>query len=168
MLQTLRISHVLAEDGDWNRVLLACQELGYDKSGIIKNVLQAFFRKHREFYLEYALLDATARGISSSEHFVILRDKTEEELPRYKEAPPNPTPTPLDIVPPLPLEDAYRRKMNTLKIPTYNFVLLRNAHMLHRDSYPQLVGKIIRVHLLEHWETTYLPQIEREQKTDYR
>lgn len=168
MLQTLRISHILVEDGDWDRLLLACKELGYDKSGIVKNVLQAFFRKQRDFYLEYALHDATARGISSSDHFVILRDKTEDELPRYKEAPRTPTPTPLDAIPPLPLEDAYRRPMNMLKIPTYNFVLLRNAHMLHKDSYPQLVGKIIRSHLLEHWETTYLPQIEREQKHDYR
>lgn len=167
MLQSLRISHVLIELLDWEKLTEICDELGYDKSGIVKNCLQGFFKKNRDFYAEFGVLDAKARGISSSEHFTILKERAEEDLPSYQEPPPNPSPTPLDEIYPLPLKDDYRQKLTVLKLPAFNYVLLRNAHILHKDSYPQLVGRIIRSHLTEHWEKTYFPQIEREKRNDY-
>lgn len=167
MLRKLRISHILLEDGDWQKLETACDELGYDKSGIVKNIIQGFFKQHRDFYVNAGILDAKARGITSSQHFVILRDESEEDLPNYVESLPILDDMPLRTVPPLPLKADLKRKFNLINMPSFNYVLLRVAHIIHRDSYPQLLGKIARSHLAQHWEATYLPQIERNTKDDY-
>lgn len=167
MIKEFRIAYVLLSDDDWAKLLEACDELGYDKSSIVKNALQGFFKRYRDFYVNAGLADAEARGISSSQHFMILRDKAEEDLPQYIKALPLFGQSPIDTIPPLPQDEKLRRKYNTIKLSAFNYVLLRVAHLVHRDSYPQMVGRMVRSHLQDNWVDAYLPQIERDKQNDY-
>lgn len=169
-IKELRINHVLLSDEDWEKLMKACEELGYNKSSILKNALQGFFRRdrNRDFYINAAVADAKARGITSSQHFVILRDQSEDDLPPYLDTFPLFGQSPIDTIPPLPVDERFRRKYNTIELSRYNFVLLRVAHIVHRDSYPQIIGRMVKSHLIDNWESAYLPQIIRDEKDDYR
>lgn len=167
-IQKLRINYVLLSDRDWDNLMKACEELGYDKSSILKNALQGYFKRYRDFYVEAGIKDARARGISSSEHFVTLRDLSIDDLPQYQESFPLFGQTPIDEVPPMPVEEKFRRKYNTIDLSRFNYVLLRVGYIVHRDSYPQMIGRMVSQHLRDNWETAYLPQIERDSQNDYR
>ena len=168
VIKELRINHVLVLDEDWEKLMLACEELDYDKSSIIKNGLQGFFRRYHDYYVRAGILDAEARGMATSEHFTILRDKSEDDLLPYGDKFPDFGKSPIDLIPPLPKDPQYRRGYNTIKLSRYNFVLLRVAHIIYRDSYPQIVGRMIRSHLADNWESAYLPQIARDKLNDYK
>lgn len=166
-IKELRINHVLLGDDDWEKLMKACEELGYNKSSILKNALQAYFKRYRDFYVKAGIADAQARGITSSEHFLILRDRSEEDLPPYLKSLPLFGQSPIDTIPPIPVEEKYRRKYNTIELSRFNYVLLRVGHIVHRDSYPQMIGRMVRTHLIDNWDSAYLPQIERDAKEDY-
>ncbi|MBD2083368.1 hypothetical protein [Leptolyngbya sp. FACHB-17] len=169
-LKELRIAHVLLPDEDWDRLMLACDELGYNKSSILKNALQGYFRRNRDFYIYAGIKDAEARGISSSEHFQILRDKSEDDLPSYTRSLvlDKQDPLTLENIIAIPNDKQFRRAYNTIEISAFNFALLRVGHIVHRDSYPQMVGRMVRWHLLKNWAEAYLPQIELDKKNDYQ
>ena len=167
-VQKLRINYVLLGDSDWNNLMKACEELGYDKSSILKNALQGYFKRYRDFYVEAGIKDAEARGITSSEHFITLRDRALEDLPQYQGSLPLFGQSPIDLIPPMPVEERFRRKYNTVELSRFNFVLLRVGYIVHRDSYPQMIGRMVSQHLKDNWETAYLPQIERDNQSDYR
>jgi len=164
----LRINHVLLSDEDWGKLLKACEELGYNKSSILKNALQGYFKRYRDFYINAGIADAKARGIKSSEHFTTLRDKSEEDLPPYENFLPRFGESPIETIAPPANEERFKRKYNTIELSAYNYVLLRVGHIVHSDSYPQMIGKMVKTHLIDNWESAYLPQMTRDEQNDYQ
>jgi len=164
----LRINHILLGDEDWKKMLTACDELGYNKSSILKNALQGYFKRYRDFYVNAGILDAKARGITSSEHFITLRDASEDALPHYLDSLPLFGQSPIDTIAPIPNEEGNKRKYNIVELSAFNFVLLRVGKIVHRDSYSQMVGRMVKVHLIDNWESVYLPQMARDVSNDYQ
>lgn len=168
MICELRINYIFADDPTWAKLMLACEELGWNKSTIVKQCLHGFFRRDGEFYADAGILDAKSRGMAEEDYFKTLRDKSEEDLARYLEGRPGFGKSPLDEIPPLPTESAYKRKYNTIGLSAYNYVLLKVARIVDGGTMVQVVSRIVVKHLADNWETAYQVQIDRDRKCKFK
>lgn len=168
MQRELRINYILATDSDWERINLACSELGWNKSTILKQFIHGFFRRYRDYYADAGILDAEHRGISQEQHFTILRDQGEKDLPRYRLGRPGFGVSPIDSIDPLPEDTNLRRHYNTISLSSYYFVLLRVARIVDGGAMSQLVSRIVVSHLTDNWADAYQTQIDRDQVCRYR
>jgi predicted DNA-binding protein len=168
MIRDLRINYIFLGEEDWQKLNLACDELGWTKSLIVKNCIHAFFRRYRDYYADAGLKDAEHRGMTEEDYFRTLRDKSEKDLERYKLGRPGFPPSPLDAIEPLPTTDEYKRKYNKIGLSAYNLVLLKVAHVVDGGSLVQLVSRIIVSHLNQNWEEIYQPQIDMDRRCKFR
>ena len=167
MIKEIRINYLLCTDETWQQVTLACDELGWNKSSIVKQMLHGFFRRDGEFYARAGILDAEARGMTEEEYFRCLRDESEEALSPYTGNRPLFGQSPIDTIPPLATDENLKRKYNTIGLSAYNSVLLKVARIVHHDSFVQIVSRMIVKHLADNWETVYQPQIDRDHKCKF-
>lgn len=167
VIREIRINYILATDENWHRITLACEELGWNKSAIVKQMIHGFCRRDGEFYARSGIMDAGARGMTEEEYFNCLRDGSEEDLLPYTADRPLFGQSPIDAVPPLPTEDSLKRRYNTIGLSAYNFVLLKVARIVHHDSFVQIVSRMIVKHLSDNWEVVYQPQIDRDRKSKF-
>jgi len=168
MIRELRINYIFADDPTWEKLMLACEELGWNKSTIVKQCLHGFFRRDGEFYAEAGVLDAQSRGMREEEYFKTLRDKSEEDLVRYLEGRPGFGKSPIDEIEPISTESAYKRKYNTIGLSAYNYVLLKVARIVDGGTMVQVVSRMIVKHLADNWETAYQIQIDRDHRCKFK
>ena len=167
MIKEVRLNYILATSENWQRITLACDELGWNKSAIVKQMLHGFFRRDGKFYAEAGIMDAEARGLTEEDYFNCLRDESEEALRPYTGDRPLFGQSPIDATPPLPTDDSLKRKYNVIGLSAYNFVLLKVAKIVHRDSFVQVVSRMIVKHLNDNWEAVYQPQIDRDRTSKF-
>jgi hypothetical protein len=167
VIKEVRLNYILATDENWKRIELACDELGWNKSAIVKQMLHGFFHRDSAFYARAGLLDAEARGMSEEDYFNCLRDRSEDELHPYAGDRPLFGQSPIDTVPTLPTDESLKRKYNTIGLSAYNYVLLKVARVVHHDSFVQIVSRMIVKHLNDNWDTVYQPQIDRDQHSKF-
>lgn len=166
MIRQVRVNYLLCTQDTWDKIELACTELGWNKSEIVKQMLHGFFArdlKESQFYAKAGIADAEARGMTEAEYFRTLRDDKEPQLLPYVSGRPVFGQSPIDTIPPLPTDEDLRRKYNTIGLSAYNYVLLRVAQIVHDSSFVQIVSRMLVKHLQDSWETSYRPQIERDQ-----
>jgi hypothetical protein len=168
MIRELRINYIYADAPTWEKLMLACEELGWNKSTIVKQGLHGFFRRDGAFYAEAGIEDARCRGIEEEDYFRILRDLGEDELPRYISVRPGFGRSPIDAVAPVPHEPEYRRSYNTIGLSAYNYVLLRVAKIVDGGTMIDVVSRIIIKHLEDNWRTAYQPQIDRDRNCKFK
>lgn len=162
MIRELRINYIFADDPTWEKLMLACDELGWNKSTIVKQCLHGFLRRDRDFYSKAGLLDAEARGMKQEDYFRTLRDGSEDDLDRYTAGRPGFGATPLDAIELVPQNPEYKRAYNTIGLSAYNFVLLKVAKIVDGGSMVQVISRMIVKHFADNWETAYQPQIDRD------
>lgn len=168
MIREIRINYIFADDPTWDKLMLACDELGWNKSTIVKQCLHGFFHRHGEFYAKAGMIDAEARGMSEEEYFQTLRDRSEDDLKRYRQGRPGFGASPIDDILPIPTEPAFKRSYNTIGLSAYNYVLLKVARIVDGGSMVQTISRTIVKHLNDHWEATYQPQIDRDHKCKFK
>ncbi len=168
MIRELRINYIYADDSTWEKLMLACDELGWNKSTIVKQALHGFFRRDGAFYAEAAILDARSRGVEEEDYFRILRDRSEEDLPRYISGRPGFGSSPIDPIDPVPHEPDYRRSYNTIGLSAYYFVLLKVAKIVDGGTMIDVVSRMIVKHLDDNWRTAYQPQIDRDRNCKFK
>lgn len=168
MIRELRINYIFADDPTWAKLMLACEELGWNKSTIVKQCLHGFFRRDGEFYAEAGILDAQSRGMKEEDYFKTLRDKSEEDLARYSEGRPGFGKSPIDEIPLISTESAYRRKYNTIGLSAYNYVLLKVARIVDGGTMVQVVSRMVVKHLADNWEIAYQVQIDRDHRCKFK
>jgi hypothetical protein len=167
VIKEVRLNYILASDENWERIELACDQLGWSKSAIVKQMLHGFFRRDGAFYARAGLMDAEARGMSEEDYFNCLRDRSEGDLRPYTGDRPLFGQSPIDTVPPLSTDDCLKRKYNTIDLSAYNYVLLKVARIVHHDSFVQVVSRMIVKHLADNWESSYQPQIDRDRLSKF-
>jgi hypothetical protein len=168
MIRELRINYIFAEQQTWERLMLACDELGWNKSAIVKQCLHGFFRRDGEFYADAGIIDAQARGMSEEEYFKTLRDSSEEDLQRYINGRPGFGASPIDLILPINSSVENKRSYNTIGLSAYNYVLLKVARVVDGGSMIQVVSRMIVKHLNDNWEKFYWPQIERDRLCKFK
>lgn len=162
MIRELRLNYIYADDQTWEKLALACDELGWNQSSIVKQCLHGFFRQDGRFYAEAGKVDAEARGMTEEAYFACLRDQTEEDLRPYRDGRPAFGAAPIDSIPLIPTDPTSRRAHHTIGLSAYNYVLLRVARVVDGGSMVQVVSRMLIKHFQDNWETSYLPQIERD------
>lgn len=162
MICELRVNYIYADDSVWEKLTLACQELGWNQSSIVKQCLHGFFRRDGRFYAEAGRIDATARGMTEEEYFVCLRDQSEEDLRPYQNGRPAFGAAPIDLIAPTPTDPVFRRTHHTIGLSAYYFVLLKVARIVDGGSMVQVISRMLIKHFQDNWESSYLPQIERD------
>jgi hypothetical protein len=167
VIKEVRINYILATDENWQRILLACEELGLSKSAIIKQMLHGFMRRDGAFYARAGIMDAEARGMSEGAYFDCLRDGADEALRPYTGSRPLFGQSPIDAIPLLPTDEKLKRTYNTVGLSAYNYVLLKVARIVHNDSFVQIISRMIVKHLADNWESVYQPQIERDRQSKF-
>jgi hypothetical protein len=168
MIREFRINYIFADDPTWEKIMLACDELGWNKSTIIKQCLHGFFRRDGGFYADAGILDAQSRGMTEEEYFRTLRDQSEEDLARYLLGRPGFGKSPIDEIAPIPSESGYKRKYNTIGLSAYNFVLLKVARIVDGGTMVQIVSRMIVKHLSDNWDTAYQPQLDRDYRCKFK
>ena len=168
MIRELRINYIFAEEPTWEKLTLACDELGWNKSTIVKQCLHGFFRRDGEFYANAGQIDAQARGMTQEDYFRTLRDGSEDELARYVNGRPGFGASPIDSILPIPADTKNKRTYNTIGLSAYNYVLLRVARIVDGGSMVQVISRMLVKHLQDNWEKSYLPQIERDRLCKFK
>lgn len=168
MLRSLRITYVLADDATWDKLMLACDELGWTKKLIVKQALHGFCRRDGEFYAQAGIKDAQARGMTEQDYFRTLRDGVPGDLRPYDADPPKFGVSPLMTVLPLPTDLDYRRNYSSIELSAYNYVLVRVACIVERTSLVQVVSRMIVKHLEDNWAIAYQSQIDRDRECRFR
>lgn len=163
MARDIRMNYLYANQTTWERFDLACDQLGWANKSLVQQCIQAFFKRHRDFYAEAALKDADAREMQESDYYRTLRDGAEEDLPRYTKGRPGFGVTPLDPFPFVESDENIRRSYNVITLGNYNAVLLKVARIVDTGPMIQLVSRILQQHFDTYWETIYEPQIKRDQ-----
>lgn len=142
--------------------MLACRELGWNKSTIVKQCLHGFFRRDGAFYANAGKLDAQSRGMSEEDYFRVLRDASEDDLARYISGRPGFGAAPIDAIAPISQEPEFKRPYNTIGLSAYNYVLLRIARIVDGGSMVQVISRMVVKHLDDNWDTIYQPQIDKD------
>lgn len=148
--------------------MLACEELGWNKSTIVKQCLHGFFRRDGAFYADAGILDAQSRGMSEEDYFKTLRDDSEDDLARYIAGRPGFGSSPIDAIDPVAQDANYKRTYNTIGLSAYNYVLLKVARIVDGGSMVQVVSRMLVKHLTDNWETIYQIQIDRDQNCRFK
>jgi predicted DNA-binding protein len=161
MPSTLRINFIYMQPETKERFTAASENLGWPYRTLAQQVIQAFFKKHRDFYVEAALKDAAARGMDEGDYYRVLRDVGEDSLVRYVSGKPGFGPAPLDPVEPIPTGEDFKQKYNTITLSSYNYVLLRVAKIADADgsSLTQVISRMVKYHFDTYWASNYEPQI---------
>jgi hypothetical protein len=162
MIKEIRINYLFLNDESWSKLMLACDELGWNKSSIIKHCLNEFFQRHQEFYVRFGKMDAQARGMTQEDYFRVLRDRSEDDLLPYVQRRPEFRDSPLDGIALVPQHESFKRKYNVIGLFSYNYVLLKVARIVAGTSMVQVVSRSIVKHLQDDWDTTYQPEIDRD------
>lgn len=162
MIRELRVNYIYADNSTWEKIRLACDELGWNQSTIVKQCLHGFFRRDGRFYAQAGQIDAAARGMTEEDYFVCLRDRSEEELQPYRNGRPAFGSAPIDAIASIAPDPAFRRTYHTIGLSAYNYVLLRVARIVDGGSMVQVISRMLIKHFQDNWETSYLPQIERD------
>lgn len=170
MPSTLRINFIYMFPETKERFTAASESLGWPYRTLAQQVIQAFFKKHRDFYVEAALKDAEARGMDESDYYQTLRDRSDDDLARYVRGRPGFGVAPLDPVEPIPTGGEFKQKYNTITLSNYNYVLLRVAKVIDADnsSLTQVVSRMVKYHFDHYWVPNYEPQIELDQRCKFR
>lgn len=161
MIREMRINYIFANEETWTRLSLACSELGWTKSLIVKQTLHGFFRRDGRFYAEAGRKDAAARGMTEEAYFQALRDGGEENLARYIDGRPAFGAAPIDHID-LEIDPKFKRDYNKIGLSAYNYVLLKVARIVDGGPMVQVVSRMIVKHFEDNWETSYQPQIDRD------
>jgi hypothetical protein len=167
VIKEVRINYILATDENWERIALACEELGWSKSAIVKQMIHGFLRRDGEFYARAGLMDAEARGMAEAEYFDCLRDGADDSLRQYNGSRPLFGQSPIDAIPLLPTDEKLKRTYNTVGLSAYNYVLLKVARIVHNDSFVQIISRMIVKHLADNWAAVYQPQIDRDRQSKF-
>jgi hypothetical protein len=167
VIKEVRINYILATDENWQRIMLACEELGLSKSAIVKQMIHGFLSRDGEFYACAGVMDAQARGMTEADYFNCLRDGIDEALRPYSETRPLFGQSPIDTIPLLPTDEKLKRTYNTVGLSAYNYVLLKVARIVHNDSFVQIISRMIVKHLADNWTTVYQPQIDRDRQSKF-
>lgn len=161
MICEMRINYIFADEETWERLTLACTELGWTKSLIVKQTLHGFCWRDGQFYADAAIKDAQARGMTEQDYFRTLRDGSEEDLARYLDGRPAFGASPIDKIA-LVTDPAFRRGYNTIGLSAYNYVLLRVARIVDGGPMVQVVSRMIVKHFQDNWQNSYQSQIDRD------
>jgi hypothetical protein len=143
----------------------ACKLLHWSESGLVRQAIAAYFKVHLDYYVECSYRDLEAREMAVEDWYTTLRDKSIEELPRYKRGRPAFGATPLDTISPVDTGFKNKRRYGTISLGGFNFVLLRVAQLVDLGPQTQLISRIVKYHFDQYWETNYLPQIEFDEQT---
>ena len=168
MIRELRINYIFADDETWERLMLACEELGWNKSTIVKQCLHGFFRRDGAFYANAGIVDAEARGMTEQDYFRTLRDGVEDNLARYTAGRPGFGAAPIDAIPLVATDPEYKRAYNMIGLSAYNFVLLKVARIVDGGTMVQVVSRMILKHFQDNWEVAYQPQIDRDRDCKFK
>lgn len=168
MSRDLRINYIYLEPVTAERFDLASESLGWAYKSLAQQCIHAFFKVNREFYVNAALTDAEARGMTEVGYYMALRDGSEDDLDRYQAGRPGFGATPLDEVLDVATGVENRRRYNVITISNFNFVLLRVARIVDTGSMTQLVSRIIKQHFERYWEPNYKAQIDLDQACKFK
>lgn len=167
LIKELRVSYILATNETWEKVEFACSELGWQKTGILKQMIHGYMAVDGLFYARAGIADAAARGMSEEDYFRTLRDKDADSLPKHLNGRPAFGKTPLDDIPDVPSLPDLRRSYNIIRLSAYNLVLLRVAQIVDTGTISQVISRMVVKHLEDKWEKNYLPQIERDRRCKF-
>jgi hypothetical protein len=167
VIREVRINYVFATPDNWNKVELACSELGWSKASILKQMIHGFMAVDGVFYARAGILDAEARGMKEEDYFRTLRDGTDEDLSRYIAGRPAFGKAPIDDIDLVPAIDENKHRYNIIGLSAYNYVLLRVAQIVDGGAMVQVVSRMIVKHLQDKWGTNYQPQIDRDQRCKF-
>jgi hypothetical protein len=164
VIREMRINYVFATPETWNKVELACNELGWSKASILKQMIHGFMAADGAFYARAGILDAQARGMTEEDYFRTLRDGSDEDLARYIAGRPAFGKAPIDDIPLIPATNENKHRYNIIGLSAYNYVLVRVAQIVDSGAMVQVVSRMLVKHLQDKWETTYQPQIDRDKR----
>lgn len=148
--------------------MLACEELGWNKSTIVKQCLHGFFERDGAFYAKAGILDAQSRGMAEEDYFRILRDGSEDDLARYVAGRPGFGASPIDAIAPVLQKANYKRTYNTIGLSAYNYVLLKVARIVDGGTMVQVISRMLVKHLNDNWEPVYQIQIGRDRNCKFQ
>ncbi len=166
MSKQLRINKIYGLPITWERFDIATEIIGWNKKKFIQQITHAYFSKNGAFYVECALLDAAARGMSETDYYTALFDGggadpsknplllpyTTNERPAFK-------PDPLHTVPKLPTDEANIKKFNLIDMSDYYFVLLQVALIVDTGAMSQFISRMLGNHFDTYWHRSYAHQI---------
>ena len=90
----LRLAQIYMDPETMVRYDRVCKLLHWSESGLVRQAIAAYFKVHLDYYVECSYRDLEAREMAVEDWYTTLRDKSIEELPRYKRGRPAFGPTP--------------------------------------------------------------------------
>lgn len=140
---------------------------GIAQKDVVRLSCKSYLKLNRAFYIKAALKDAEARGISQHQHYQILREQDESQLPGYTGDRPLFGAAAIDAIAPIDPQDSVKRRFGTVNFSAYNYVCMRVALLVHLSSISGLMSRITEWHLSRHWEKAYNPQISLDNACRY-
>lgn len=167
VIREMRINYVFATPETWEKIELACDELGWSKASILKQMIHGFMAVDGVFYARAGILDAKARGMSEEDYFRALRDGSDEDLARYIAGRPAFGKAPIDDIDLISSTDEYKHRYNVIGLSAYNYVLLRVAQIVDGGAMVQVVSRMLVKHLQDKWQSNYQLQIDRDKRCKF-
>ncbi|MEO0769462.1 MAG: hypothetical protein AAFY72_08505, partial [Cyanobacteria bacterium J06649_4] len=146
MARDIRINYLYASEATWQRFDLTCDYFGWANKSFVQQCIQDFFDSHRAYYVEAALKEIDARQVEETTYYQVLRDASEDALPRYQKGRPGFGITPLDDFPFVEAEQTIKRRYNVITLGNDSAVLLKVARIVDTGPMVQLVSRILEQH----------------------
>lgn len=166
MAERFIISYYYVSSQDFERIAAFRECSGDSEKTLITQYVREWIGRNREYYLDLAHKDATAREISFQQWGETVVQKGIEALPTHQQE--------LVNIPPSPLRDvtlspsAERKALNYVVLGKQNLALLRVGVYYDRDNAIGFVSRIVKEHLDRNWSKIYASQVEAENFENWR
>jgi hypothetical protein len=139
----------------------AFKKVSFDtETTLITQYIRGWIGRNRDYYLQLARLDATAREISFRQLGEIVYSSGVEALPPYKKDIENVPSSPLREVVLAP--NVIKRKVSPIGLGVQNLVLLKIGIYYDREDKVGFVSRIVKEHLDRNWDKLYASQVAAE------
>jgi hypothetical protein len=167
----LPLSYIHLDQETWEDYYLASVKyLAWNKKGLLTQIVDTFCSRHRQFLMECADIEATARGldVNSSNFFELYVDWT-TVLPAYIDGtyPTFPLSPLASVIDPEKTMNN-RRGFANIRIGRFNSVLLRVLSSASRGAQPpELLSRLTKEHF-QHYGSGYLYQFAADEQSTIR
>lgn len=159
MSKDVRVAYLYMDEVTRERFNLASDRIGWANKNLVQQCVAAFFKKHREYYINAAKLDYAARNMAETEYYTELRDGSIEGLSHYRGKRPDFGTAPLDSVPDIPTLKENKQTYGVVRFSDYNSVLFKVALIVDRGAMIQVLSRIVKQHFDSYWDLNYGAQI---------
>lgn len=160
MVRRFTVTYYYISPQDAKRIEAFRELSGDSEKTLVTQFVRGWLGKNRNYYLELAKNDASAREMSFREWGETVVTEGIEALPDYKHEIKDIPPNPLRDVALSP--DVIRKGLNYISLGTQNLALLKVGIHYDRDNAIGFISRITKEHLERNWEKLYSSQVEAE------